>query len=184
MADLARRPGDGFDPRRNRLLGALPAAAYDRIEPALELMELPTRMVLSEARALPGWAAFPLEGAISLIAFDADGDGVEVGAIGAEGAHGIPAILAAAALPIKAVVQLPGVAVRLPADVVRDEFREDGPFRDLLLRYLAAQFVQTSQSVACNRLHPLTQRAARWLLAMHDRVPGDDLPLTHDFLAG
>jgi CRP-like cAMP-binding protein len=172
------------DPRGNRLLGALPDAAYQRIAAHLDLTDLRLRMILSRPDERVDFAYFPLVGAVSLIAFDASGDGVEVGAVGSEGAHGIPAVLADATLPIQAIVQLPGRAARLPADVVRAEFRQGAEFTDLLLRYNAALYVQTSQSVACNRLHPLTKRAARWLLAMHDRVPGDELPLTHDFLAG
>jgi CRP-like cAMP-binding protein len=176
--------GAGDDPRRNRLLGALPEADYERLAPHIELLELRHRLVLSRPNEPSDSAFFPLHGAVSLIAFDASGSGVEIGAVGHEGAEGIFGILAGARLPIQAIVQLPGRAARLPADVVRDEFAVQGAFTDLILRYLAAHYVQTSQSVACNRLHSLTQRAARWLLAMHDRVPGDDLPLTHDFLAG
>src|SRR6185369_11656567 len=86
-------------------------------------------------------------------------------------------------MPIQAIVQLPGMAATLAAEQMIEEYDRRGSFANLVGRSMAALFFQTSQSVACNRLHSLRQRAARWLLAMADRYDGLDLPLTHDVLA-
>jgi CRP-like cAMP-binding protein len=95
----------------------------------------------------------------------------------------MPIVLGSGTMPIQAIVQLRGMAVTLPAEQVVDEYDRRGAFAEVVGRSMAALFFQTSQSVACNRLHGLRQRASRWLLAMDDRFHGEDLPLTHDFLA-
>jgi CRP-like cAMP-binding protein len=171
------------DYRMNRLLGLLDVPSYARLEPHLVATTMTSRQIVMRPEAPLAEAWFPLDGALSLIAFDASGAGVEVGSVGAEGVLAMPIVLRSGTMPIQAIVQLPGMAVTLPAEQVLDEFDRHGAFATVVGRSLAALFFQTSQSVACNRLHSLRQRAARWLLAMDDRFHGEDLPLTHDFLA-
>jgi CRP-like cAMP-binding protein len=171
------------DYRLNRLLALLDGPTYGRIEPYLVASRLEPRQIVMQPEVALAEAWFPLDGALSLIAFDASGSGVEVGSVGPEGVLAVPIILGAGTMPIQAIVQLPGMAATLPADRMLEEYDRREEFSTLINLSMAALFFQTSQSVACNRLHTLRQRTARWLLAMADRYDGQDLPLTHDFLA-
>jgi CRP-like cAMP-binding protein len=81
------------------------------------------------------------------------------------------------------MVQLPGHALRLKARLLRQEMQADGALQTLLLRYVQATLSTVAQSAACNRLHLLEERCARWLLACHDRADADKFPMTHEFLA-
>ena len=144
---------------------------------------LHARQILMHPDAPLSRGYFPLDGALSLIAFDASGSGVEVGSVGYEGLLGLPIILGTITMPLQAIVQLPGTAASLPAEVMRAEHERGESFHQVVDRYVAALLFQTSQSVACNRLHDLQQRTARWLLTMDDRYRSDAMPLTHDFLA-
>lgn len=96
---------------------------------------------------------------------------------------GLPVFLGAQTTPLTMIIQIAGSAARMRADALRAEIARGGPLVAVLHRYTQAFFVQLSQSVACNRMHPLQQRCARWLLMTHDRVDGDQFLLTHDFLA-
>src|SRR5258708_36442955 len=81
------------------------------------------------------------------------------------------------------MVQLPGRAIRLTTRLLRQEMQVEAALQKLLLRYTQATLSAVAQSAACNRLHLLEQRCARWLLACHDRAEGDTFPMTHEFLA-
>ncbi len=171
------------DPRANRLLALLDEDTFARLEPALEIAPLEARQILMRPDAPLSRGYFPLDGAVSIIAFDASGAGVEVGSVGHEGLLGLPIILDTVSMPLQAIVQLPGSAASLSGDVLRAEHERGETFHWIVDRYVAALLFQTSQSVACNRLHDLQQRTARWLLTMVDRYGSDEMPLTHDFLA-
>jgi CRP-like cAMP-binding protein len=171
-------------PHRNGLLAGLPDAIRDSLLAASATVNLPVRQVVAEPGQVLDAVIFPTGGAISLIAFDSKGDGVEVGTVGREGMLGIQLVLGAGSSPIQCIVQLAGSGVIIPAGVVRREYGQSGAFTESVNRYIAAFIVQTMQSVACNRLHSLQQRASRWLLSMDDRVQqGGTLVLTQDFLA-
>jgi CRP-like cAMP-binding protein len=170
-------------PQRNRLLALLDEETSARLEPSFEYAPLQARQILMNPDAPLSRGYFPLDGAISLLALDASGAGVEVGSIGHEGLLGLPIILGTVSMPLQAIIQLPGSAASLPADVLRSEHERGERFHQVVDRYVAALLFQTSQSVACNRLHDLQQRTARWLLTMGDRYQSDEMPLTHDFLA-
>ena len=81
------------------------------------------------------------------------------------------------------MIQLSGEAIRLKVRVLRTEFDRDDVLRSLLLRYSQLLMGQIAQGSACNRVHPIEARCARWLLSTHDRVSGDEFPLTQEFLA-
>jgi CRP-like cAMP-binding protein len=106
-----------------------------------------------------------------------------VAVVGREGVVGVPAFLGATASAHRAIVQAPGPALRLPAEVLRDAVRRRGALADGLLRYADAFLVQVSLSAVCNCLHPVPRRYCRWLLMAHDRVGSDRLPLTQKVLA-
>ena len=108
---------------------------------------------------------------------------VEVGTIGPDGLVGVPVLLGAESMPYRVIVQIAGHGWRLSAGSFRQVTDERPAVRHLCLRYAQYFTDQVSQSVACNRLHTLDERCARWLLMTDDRVEGDSFELTHEFLS-
>ncbi|MBP2229384.1 CRP-like cAMP-binding protein [Azospirillum agricola] len=121
-------------------------------------------------------------GCASLISVLPDGDAVEVGTIGNEGLVGTPILMEANRMPYQCEVQIPGDGWRMPAMAFQAAVHQSGTLRAKLLRFAQAHFNQVAQSAACNRLHTIEERCARWLLMSRDRA-GDDFPLTQEYLA-
>jgi CRP-like cAMP-binding protein len=168
---------------QNRLLRALPLAEYARLEPQLTPVVLGLKQVLIEPDR-PIWDVyFPRSGVCSMLAIEQEGGAVEVGTIGPEGFIGLPVLMGADRMPYRVFVQVEGDGWRLSADAFRRLVDERPAVRHLLLRFAQTFSDQVSQSVACNRLHTLDERCARWLLMTHDRVHGDAFELTHEFLS-
>jgi CRP-like cAMP-binding protein len=167
----------------NRLLRALPLAEYARLLPQLTPVRLGLRQVLVEPDVPIRDVCFIREGVASMIATEQEGGEIEVGTIGNEGFVGLPVLLGADRTPYRVFMQVEGDAWRLPADAFRRLVDERAAVRHLLLRFAQYFADQLSQSVACNRLHTVEARCARWLLMTHDRVSSDTFELTHEFLA-
>ena len=170
-------------PGTNHLLSILPADELRDLSPQLTRVTLTLRQVLSEPGAAIRQVYFPLDAVVSLVTVLADGEGVEAGLVGNDGVVGVAVLLEAVASPSAAVCQVQGEAVRTDADAFLAAATTNLPLRYVLLRYTQALLGQTAQSVACNRLHDLNQRCARWLLSVHDRVRADYFPLTQEYLA-
>jgi CRP-like cAMP-binding protein len=170
-------------PRGNRLLDLLPPAEYRRLLPLLKPVSLPLRKVLQKAHQPAEYAYFPTRGVASAVNLMEDGSAIEVGTVGSEGVVGPAAYLRLPASPNEVFMQVAGEGLRLDAAALAREASCDGAIRDVLTRYHASFLFQVSQSVACNGLHAVGPRCCRWLLTTHDRVAGDELPLTHEFLA-
>lgn len=171
------------DLRRNAILGALPGPEFDRLRPRLELIDAGMRDQVYEPGKPVTHIYFPVSSVYSMVGI-ADGEAVvEVATIGREGMVGLPVFLGQPYSPHAAFCQVPGPAAQLPADQLTAVLGDDGVLHGLLKRFTQATMVQISQNVVCNISHPLTQRAARWLLATHDRVDRDEFPLTQQFLS-
>lgn len=170
-------------PPGNRLLAALPPDEYDRLRPHLEHYEFGVKEMVHRPGEPITEVIFPASGVYSLVTTMDDGATMEVATVGDEGMVGIPVFLGDATSPLTVFSQIPGDAFRLPAGKLRDFVHDGGRLHDLLLRYVQALFVLTAQSVACNRLHNVQQRCARWLLMCQDRTHSEAFPLTHEFLA-
>jgi CRP-like cAMP-binding protein len=170
------------DVPRNRLLAAMPRDALGQILPSLTHVTLSSGMVIYEPKVPITYVFFVLTGIISLVSEMREGT-VEVGTVGCEGMTGIPIVLAADTMPSRAFVQVPGEALRMTAEDLVRGMEEVPAFRRLVYRHVLALFDQTAQHAACNRLHALEERCARWLLMTHDRVEGDVLLLKQQFLA-
>jgi CRP-like cAMP-binding protein len=112
-----------------------------------------------------------------------NGDIVEFATIGPEGIVGFPVLLGASSMPSKAIVQIPGEALRISTADFRGALDRLPTLQPLLLRYTMALLNQVAQVTSCNRLHEVQERCARWLLQTHDRVNSDSFPLTQEFLA-
>jgi CRP-like cAMP-binding protein len=168
--------------RRNRLLAALPEVEQQRLAGELQLVDLGLRDLLYEVDQPISSVYFPLGCVLSLVAPVGD-DAVEVATVGPEGMVGLPAFLGAVTSAHRVYCQLPGPALQLSVDALAQFLPGDGELHRLLHRYTQAVMVFLGQSVACNRLHTVEQRCARWLAHTHDRVDQDRFPLTQEFLA-
>ncbi|MBD1945516.1 Crp/Fnr family transcriptional regulator, partial [Coleofasciculus sp. FACHB-712] len=123
------------------------------------------------------------QGIVSLLSVLEDGSTVEAGMVGNDGMVGLPIILGGNKTSNRALVQVAGNGIRMKAEQLRSEFKRGGALQSLLLRYTQALLTQVSQGVACNRLHTIEERLARWLLTVQDRVESDQFPLTQEFIA-
>jgi CRP-like cAMP-binding protein len=167
----------------NRLLGALRPELRERIAPHLELVSFRARDVLAPADEPVAFVLFIESGVCSLVASTREGQAVECAAVGTEGFVGTPAVVAGQGLPVDTVAQTSGTALRMTAEAFRRELERDEEFRNISRRYVHALLAQALQSAACNRLHSLEERCARWLLTAHDRVGGESLAVTQEALA-
>jgi CRP-like cAMP-binding protein len=176
-------PNEPRPPNENYILKQLPPEDYERIQRHLEPVELRHGQILHEPGGIMEYVYFPVNSMVSLISHTPEGESVEVGIVGFEGMAGISAVLGVDRSPYEAMVQIPDSGMRMRVRAVREEFKRGGALHDLLLRYTQGLLLQTSQIAACNRLHSLSERLARWLLMSYDRCACEDLPFTQEFLA-
>lgn len=167
----------------NRILASIDAEERSRLLSRGTLEKLDFRTVLMRQDGPIQNVHFPLTGLYSLLAPTANSDSVEVSTVGREGMIGIGVHLGTETAYCTAIVQVPGEAIRIEAQAFREEASRCETVTSYVGRYIHALYVQTVQWVACNRLHSLEERFARWLLSSADTLGGDALPLTHDFLA-
>ncbi len=167
----------------NRLLSLLPPAELERLRPHLRRVQLVNGQNLYEAGERIDQVFFVEAGFVSMVA-EGDDTVTEVGLIGWEGMVGLPVLLTPRPVSFdRSMVQMPGAAHRMTAEALRDSLDALPVLRQLLLQALEIFMAQVSQTAACNSRHNLMQRLARWLLMAHDRMDGDDLPLTQEFLS-
>ncbi len=172
-----------FQPRINKLLAALPDSEYERLYPHLKPISLSVKQVIYEAAEPITHVYFPENAVVSIVTTMEDGSTAEVGVVSNEGIVGIPVILGDNTTTTRAFVQIPGAGMQMNADVFKSEFNRGGALQTLLLRYVQAVYSEVSQGVACNRLHTLEERLARWLLTVSDRLESEEFPLTQEFIA-
>lgn len=170
-------------PAVNGLLEALPSEVYRRLCPALVYLPFALGDVVHEPGEQLEHVYFPTGAVVSLVYTMADGDTAEMGLVGNEGVVGVALFLGGDTTPNLAVVQVAGGALRMRAAAMRDEFNRGGSFQSAMLRYTQALLTQVSQTAVCNRLHPIEQRLCRWLLMTRNRVPSDEIRMTHEFIA-
>jgi CRP-like cAMP-binding protein len=155
---------------RNRILAALPSDEFAQIAPRLDRLYLAPRDVLFDVNKPIEHVYFPESCVASIIGLTADGSAVETATIGDEGVVGLPVFHGTDRTTLQAFCQVPGEAVRMPVDVFRAEIARSEKLTRLLHLYSQALLTLIAQSSACNRLHSMQQRCARWLLHTHDRV--------------
>ena len=168
---------------QNRLLSALPQREYKRLLAKMEevSIEQGQRLIAPEERIRDVY--FPLNAMISLVSRTEEGISVETGIVGSDGVLGIPALFGTTTTPMESLVQIPGRAMRMEANVFKSEFDRGGVFNKILLLYLHVLIIEISQTAACNKLHSIDERLARWLLMSSDSIRSEELPLTHEFLS-
>jgi CRP-like cAMP-binding protein len=170
-------------PVGNQILLSISDSEFSSLRPHLEHVRLPNHLVLHEAGGRLEFAYFLNRGLISLVVVMKDGRTAEAGIVGNEGFTGTQAIVGLRKGPLRGVVQITGDGFRIKVGALQDVLELTPHFRMMLNRYAAIRGMQIAQTAACNRLHEIRQRLARWLLMTQDRVDAGALPITHDFLA-
>ncbi|MCZ4305446.1 Crp/Fnr family transcriptional regulator [Zoogloeaceae bacterium G21618-S1] len=170
-------------PRQNRILAALPAKEYCRLEDDLELIVLAADTVLYEPGDNLAFVYFPTTCIVSMIYSTENGSPTELAMTGNDGLVGIPLALGGETTTHKLSVQRAGAAYRLRAQVLRWELDQGGFLQRLSLRYAQALMTQMAQSVVCYRHHAVEQQLCRWLLLSHDLQIGNQLDVTQELIA-
>lgn len=173
-----------MNPKHNHLLAILSESTYQQLLPHLEIVFLPQGQILNLPGEIIEELHFPLECLLSITITMSNGNTVETGVVGNREVLGINALMGdSETTQTEYVVQIPGTAVKIKASIIREIFEQNHEFRNLMLRYIQAFIAQISQTTACNRLHILEQRLARWLLEAQDRIESNEILLTQEFIS-
>ena len=178
---FARQEGDGKE-ISNLILRSLPRSEFTRIFPAMEYVRLRLRQVLHEVGETIKSVYFLNDGLGSVLTVQPDGKSVEVGLIGKEGFVGLPVIFGFSTSSVRVVTQADATAYRIEASTLQKILPECPELEKQLQRSSMMLAMQSTQIAACNRLHEVEERLARWLLMSHDRIGSKTLPLTQEFL--
>jgi CRP-like cAMP-binding protein len=181
IPQLVRKDGDG-KAIGNLILLALPRQECTRLFPLLEFVRLNLHHVMHEAGEVIKSAYFMNDGLGSVLTVLPDGKSVEVGLIGKEGFVGLPIVFGFKTSPLRIVVQADATAYRVDVPTLRKMLPECPELAMQIQRFAMVLAMQSTQLAACNRLHDVEERLARWLLMSHDRIGDETMPLTQEFL--
>jgi CRP-like cAMP-binding protein len=168
---------------RNKILLSIPDKEYSLIRPHLDFLSMPHHLSLYEPGQPLEFVHFPNSGMVSLVIATEDGKTVEVGEVGREGFAGTQAAVGINKNQVREIVQIAGDGFRVRIGALKSVVQSAPELQLILTRYAVVQGMQFAQTAACNRLHNIEQRLARWLLITSDRVDSPTLVITHDFLA-
>jgi CRP-like cAMP-binding protein len=181
------RPGERTNhegkPVRNKLLLTATDEEFRVIRDHLQFVSLPHHLILHQPHRIVKYAHFPNEGLISLVVELKNGKSVEAALLGNDGASGLTAVLGLSRSPLEEIVQIAGSGFRAKISELTGLLAATPQFQMILNRYAAGLAMQVAQTAACNRLHKIEERLARWLLIAQDRVDSAIVAITHDFLA-
>ena len=167
----------------NAPLLTVAAEEYGRLRAHLEPVELGHRQILHEAGEKIRYAYFPNGGLASMVVITSDGRSVEIAMVGREGIIGTPLAAGLTREPYRAIMQIHGTGLRIRAEVLEKILPHAPDLQLITNRYVLVRGLQVAQIAACNRLHEIEQRLARWLLMCQDRVEFKELPFTHEFIS-
>jgi CRP-like cAMP-binding protein len=168
---------------KNQILAAIEQSALDEFFSDLHPVTLALRQVLYEVATPFEQVYFVEQGVVSILTIMADGSAVEVGMVGAEGMVGMPALLGAESSAQQFIVQIPGAALQISAARCKTAFDGNADICRAFHRFAEAMLNLSAQTAACNRLHSIEHRCARWLLMSSDRIHALTMPMTQEFLA-
>ena len=171
------------NPIHNEILLALPSREFELLSPKLELVRLKTHHLLHEPGDTLKSAYFCNSGLISILSVFPDGKSVEVGLIGKEGFVGLPLVVGFRTAPTRAITQIEGSAFRVDGEALVALLRQCPTLERQLHQFSQIIAMQVTQIAACNRLHEVNERLARWLLMSSDRIGSSLVPLTQELLA-
>lgn len=186
LAHLRHRVWEAMDTETsdNCILQRLDPAERAQLLARAKTLDLKSGDVLYRANDFISQIYFPETAVVSLVVQTSDGDVIEAATVGNDGVVGLHAMLDLDTSPAQTVVQVAGRAIRVPRDEFLAALVPGGPFDRLMRRYVAYALRYAHQTIACNGLHEVSERACRWLLMAHDRAGGrDDIELTQEFLA-
>jgi CRP-like cAMP-binding protein len=183
IAKATKRDSRSVQPEVNHILQTLPAEEYKRLLPQLQPVALVQDQVLFDVGARIAGGYFVKTGLVSCLTVMKNGDSVEVGLLGHEGFAGLPILLNIVHSSTRITVQIAGDAMRINAEALHNLLPELPMLERLLSRFTYLQALQAQQIAACNRLHDIAGRLARWLLMTQDRVRLPILPLTQGLMA-
>jgi CRP-like cAMP-binding protein len=172
-----------MDPAQNGLLTAMSRDDLALLKPKLEPLKLKSRQVLEPANKPIKYNYFITSGLGSVVAIGKNAHRLEVGIIGREGMTGLPVVLGNDRSPNETFVQVEGTGSRIAADDLRRALRKSASLTRVLLNFINAFLIQTSHTALSNGTATLEERLARWLLMAQDRLDGNEIPLTHEFLS-
>jgi CRP-like cAMP-binding protein len=167
---------------RNHLLANLPDDVLDRLRPHMERVQLAVGKRLEKPNERIAHVLFPLSGICSVLAAAGD-DRIEVGIIGRDGMTGVSVVLGADTSPHECFVQVAGEALRLAVGELHQVIESNPATRKQFLLYARSLMVQTAQTALANGRLTIEHRLIRWLLMSQDRLDGDEIPLTHEFIS-
>jgi CRP-like cAMP-binding protein len=167
----------------NRLLNSLEPVAFERVAKKLARVKLRAKEVVYKPNEPIDHVLFPENAVLCLMTLMSNGDTIEAATVGREGASWISASVGAPSMPCETIVVIEGTALRLPIADLDRELKENGHFRDVLTEYSHALLIASMRTSACNGLHGLQERCARWMLMTLDRVDADRFAVTKEFLA-
>lgn len=167
----------------NQLLAGLSEADRARLFPRLVPVELKLGDVLYESGEELTSVYFPVNAVVSLLYVMENGASAEISVIGNDGMVGIGLFMGGNTMMGRAVVQAAGNAYVLDGELLKGEFHRNGRMQDLLLRYTQALLTQMAQTAVCNRHHSIEQQLCRWLLLSLDRLPGNNINMTHQLIS-
>ena len=170
-------------PLSNRILDSLPEIEVRRLEGVVETVPLEFRQVLHNPGQPLVHVYFPLSGIVSMLSVTDEDRAVETALVGKEGMVGLPSFFEEENSDMRSIVQVEGQALRLTTQVFRDASQQGTVLRASMNRYANLRFSALARAAACNGLHSVLQRCARWLLIARERVGADEFPMTHEFLA-
>jgi CRP-like cAMP-binding protein len=170
-------------PRANKLLAALPEAAWERIGPNLQPVQLRLGDVVRESGVSLEYVYFPTSAIVCLLYVLEDGGTADIAVVGNDGIVGVALFMGGETTPSRAVVQSAGSAYRLKAHLLKREFSRDADMQHLLLRHTQALLTQMAQTAVCSRHHSIDQQLCRWLLLTLDRLPSTEISVTQELIA-
>ncbi|HEY3644209.1 MAG TPA: Crp/Fnr family transcriptional regulator [Gammaproteobacteria bacterium] len=170
--------------KRNWILAALPEAELARLHSQSNLVRLVPGQTLHQPGERAEYAYFPLDCLVTLVYITGDAATAEIAVTGREGMVGLELLLDEVAMPRWAVAQTAGSALRIRAEVLKDESSRSPALHDAFTRYLQAVIAQMMQLAVCNRHHDVGQQLCRLLLSRLDRQPGNSIEMSHEVLAG
>lgn len=167
----------------NQILAGLPREKYSDLFSNLRPVRLDMHQVLYEIEDEIRSAYFINSGIASLMSLTIEGESIEICNVGNEGMIGIPVLLRKVRMPHQVVIQVPGDAYEIKAEILRKEFEKEGELKERLLTYSHAQAIYMSQLSVCNHFHTVDKRLCRWLLSSSDQVQSQSFQLTHESLS-
>lgn len=167
----------------NSILARLPATVVSRLTPHLDPVRLARKHVLFRAHEPLSVAYFPCTAVVSFVFRLESGETLDVGFVGRDGLAGNAVFPGVTTMSCDGVVVVPGLAMRIPADILRRELLANETLHWTIGRFAQVLLGRSMQMSACNMFHPVEQRCIRWLLTVHDLIGQNEIPLTHDAIA-